>query len=408
MKDPKKTVTGNVQKKNNKWYMIINLYDEEGKRKPKWINTELESRGNKKKAEAMLKKELDNYNKLKKTKPNFLKKRDKMLFCDYAKGWLDYQKNCVDANSFGNDSITVNAHIYPYYKENQCLVKDIDADVINQYFEDKRNGWGNRKKLSETSLQRHHATLSSILNRAVKEGYIKREDVEDIVKPKNDTKQTQWYTCEQIQELIDALKSVRSKLLIPTILASYYSLRREEVVGIREEDINFETHMFFVNHAVVSVYAYDSQADKHKTIVVKKDKLKNESSRRAYPMFPELENYLKEAIETNRMYQKIHGDTYNKENIGYINVHENGNLITPDYITHMFGKFIKKNNFPKITFHGLRHSSASLLLQLGFSMKEVQLWLGHSSYEITARIYAHVDSQIKQKMADTLAQKITI
>ena len=51
MKIPSKDVTGSVQKKNGKWYLVINLYDQNSNRKQKWINTKLEIRGNKKNAE---------------------------------------------------------------------------------------------------------------------------------------------------------------------------------------------------------------------------------------------------------------------------------------------------------------------------------------------------------------------
>lgn len=390
------------------WYLAINLYDEKGNRKPKWINTELEIRGNKKNAQEMLDTELEKYNNLKYVHSDFLKERDSKLFCDYTKEWLVQQKNRVDANSYCSDAITVNVHLFPYFQEKNYLVKDIDSDIINQYFEDKRNGYGSRKELADTSLQRHHATISSILKRAIKEGYIKRESVDDIKKPKNDTKQVRWYTCSQIQKLIDTLKATDSKLLIPVILASYYSLRREEVVGLREEDIDFENHMLYIEHIVVTGYMYNSADDTYRTTHMRKNEMKNETSRRAFPIFEELENCLKNTIERNRMYQQIYGNTCNKENIGYINVHENGNLITPDYITHTFCRFIKANDFPKITFHGLRHSSASLLLQLGYTMKEAQLWLGHSDYTTTAKTYAHVASEFKVNMANTLSKRLIV
>ena len=46
--------TGSVQEKNGRFYFVINLYDAHGKRKIKWISTGLTVRGNKRKAESML------------------------------------------------------------------------------------------------------------------------------------------------------------------------------------------------------------------------------------------------------------------------------------------------------------------------------------------------------------------
>jgi integrase len=69
-----------------------------------------------------------------------------------------------------------------------------------------------------------------------------------------------------------------------------------------------------------------------------------------------------------------------------------------------------KNNkdvLRKITFHGLRHSCASLLLAKGIPMKEIQDWLGHSTYSTTANTYAHLEKNTKTKSANVLSNTLT-
>jgi len=56
---------------------------------------------------------------------------------------------------------------------------------------------------------------------------------------------------------------------------------------------------------------------------------------------------------------------------------------------------------PHIRFHDLRHSTASYLLKLGFSLKEISEWLGHSDITTTA-IYTHTDVEMKRHMADKI------
>ena len=56
---------------------------------------------------------------------------------------------------------------------------------------------------------------------------------------------------------------------------------------------------------------------------------------------------------------------------------------------------MEKNNLPKIKLHELRHSCASLLLECGIGMKEIQEWLGHSTNAITekqAQIYESINN----------------
>lgn len=53
---------------------------------------------------------------------------------------------------------------------------------------------------------------------------------------------------------------------------------------------------------------------------------------------------------------------------------------------------LKKKKLKIIRFHDLRHTCASILLKNGANMKEIQAWLGHSNYNTTANLYAHLDT----------------
>ena len=68
---------------------------------------------------------------------------------------------------------------------------------------------------------------------------------------------------------------------------------------------------------------------------------------------------------------------------------------------------MKNNHLPHIRFHELRHSCASLLLNNGFTLKDVQEYMGHADIQMTANIYGHLDMQrnrasLTQKMASSL------
>mgnify|MGYP001513794457 CR=1 FL=1 len=69
-----------------------------------------------------------------------------------------------------------------------------------------------------------------------------------------------------------------------------------------------------------------------------------------------------------------------------------GNLIRPNYISERFPKMLKKNGLPRIRFHDLRHTCASLLVSLDVNMKVIQKYLGHSNMSTTADIYSHLDA----------------
>ena len=67
-----------------------------------------------------------------------------------------------------------------------------------------------------------------------------------------------------------------------------------------------------------------------------------------------------------------------------------------------FHKLLKEIGLPRIRFHDLRHSAATLLLSMGVDMKVIQEILGHSSYLMTANIYSHVLPSMQKEAMDTL------
>ena len=108
---------------------------------------------------------------------------------------------------------------------------------------------------------------------------------------------------------------------------------------------------------------------------------------------------VKEAQELNK---KVCGNCYNYDYDGYVFVNELGERMRPNYLTEYFPKFIQKHGMPKMRFHDLRHSCASLLLANGVPLKQIQEWLGHSDFSTTANIYAHLDYRSKISSAQAM------
>ena len=136
---------------------------------------------------------------------------------------------------------------------------------------------------------------------------------------------------------------------------------------------------------------------------VSKNLTKNLSSFRTLPLIPEVEQALLAAKEQQKAQKKLCGRSYCKDYQEYICVDEMGQIVSPDYVTRVFPAVLMANNRKKIRFHDLRHSCASLLLKNNVSMKEVQIWLGHSNFSTTANIYAHLDTESKRNAANTIS-----
>lgn len=134
---------------------------------------------------------------------------------------------------------------------------------------------------------------------------------------------------------------------------------------------------------------------------IEKDKTKNASSFRSFPMTEEAERIFRQLKQWHKTNEHLFSSSYSHND--YIFKWADGHPYNPDYITRKFAALLKKHGLPHIRFHELRHSCASLLINNGFNLKDVQEWLGHTDIKMTANIYGHLDVQRKQSMAIQLA-----
>ena len=84
----------------------------------------------------------------------------------------------------------------------------------------------------------------------------------------------------------------------------------------------------------------------------------------------------------------------------------NGKAMHPDTITDWFRKFIKKNDLPPITFHGLRHSNATLLISKNVDIAVVASRLGHAQITTTLNFYVHPVKSHNKKAGDILEKML--
>lgn len=123
-----------------------------------------------------------------------------------------------------------------------------------------------------------------------------------------------------------------------------------------------------------------------------------------------LTNEIKEHLSKLKKKQLENGLLFGKEYIknDYVCKWGNGEKLSPAYVSHRFKSIIDKNGLDHITFHGLRHSCASMLITEGSDIKKIQEWLGHSSVSTTGNIYGHIQFSSKVEMGDALSKAISI
>ena len=179
-------------------------------------------------------------------------------------------------------------------------------------------------------------------------------------------------------------------------MAAFYGLRREEIIGLKWNAIDFENNTLTIQHTVTEC----NLDGKH--IEVASDTAKTDSSLRTMPLVTNFREMLLAKKEKQEHYRKLCGRSYCKEYLDYIFVNEMGERWKPHYLSDGFKRILEQNGLRRIRFHDLRHTCASLLLANNVPMKKIQEWLGHSDFSTTANIYAHLDYQSKISSAEAM------
>lgn len=378
-------MTASLQVKNNKYYVIIS-YNEDGKRKQKWISTKLDAKDNKRKAEKIMREELSRF------EMSHGITNSEILFSDFIRYWLEVVKNKVDIVTYQGYESNANANVIPYFDNNKIKLQGITKNHLQEYFDYKiKQGRSDGKPYAATSIKQFKNIINQSLKLAVKKDLIPSNPCQFVELPKIQRYESKYYTANQIKDLLAAVKGDPLEPLIKiTVL---YGLRRSEVLGIKWDSIDFESRRLIIKHTVV---------DSVKR--VEKDKTKNQSSRRTFVLTDEAIEIFRNAKEQETANAKLFGKAYIQND--YVFKWDNGKPFVARYVSKHFGMLLKKNNLPHIRFHELRHSCASLLLNNGYTLKDVQEYMGHADIQMTANIYGHLDAARKDMLSSNISQTI--
>lgn len=383
-------VAGHLQEKKGLYYIVLTYKDEQNKPKSKWISTKLPVKGNKKKAEAML------LEARKEFEPVQQVTESDVLFSDYMLGWLEMVKNNIEVTTYASYSQNIKGKIVPYFSKKKIKLKDLQPKHIQEFYTICMTEYG----VCANTVIRYHANIRKALKYAVKTDLIVKNPADNVDRPKVHKFVGSFYDKEEINHLLSVVRG--TKIEIAVMLASFYGLRRSEVVGLKWDAIDFDSKTISIMRTVTQVTIDGVNS------IVEKERTKNKASRRTLPLVPQIEAFLLRLKKEQEKHRAVCKSCYNTKYLGYICVDEMGNLFKPNYISQNFQLTLKNNGLRKIRFHDLRHSCASLLLANGVGMKAIQEWLGHSDFGTTANIYAHLDFSQKISSASTMSSIIAL
>lgn len=250
--------------------------------------------------------------------------------------------------------------------------------------------------LSGKTRLHYHRFLSAMLETAVQWQYIASNPCNRVKAPRAEHKETAFLDEEQAVKLISALDAEPILYRTVVLLVLNTGLRRAEVCGLEWEDIDLENAVLSVRRNAVYL------PGKGVTDNTPKTKSSLRSIKIPQPCIPMLKEY--RAWQTEQRLKV--GDLW--QNTGRVFARWDGTPIHPDTLSGWFSDFIKRHDLPHVTFHGLRHTNATLLIAAGTNLRTVSSRLGHAQTSTTANIYAHAIQSADAAAAEALGDILSL
>ena len=214
--------------------------------------------------------------------------------------------------------------------------------------------------------------------------------------PKGEKREKQVYTLEETEQFFMLLEIAPLKYRLLFTLSIYSGFRNGEMLGLEWKDIDYKNN-------VISIHRTSNYTGE-KGIYT--DTTKTKRSMRSLKFSQFIMDMLKVfQAEQNTEKEKL-GTKW--EDSDRLFTKWNGNPMHPHTPYLWLKDFTSKHNFRFCDIHSFRHSTASILHDKGWSLKDIQEWLRHADIETTGNIYTHISQQRKQMTARDLEKTFII
>ena len=287
--------------------------------------------------------------------------REKATLAEYRK----FEKHLREYNAF----------------ETKPIQNIVERDIVDylHYLETE-------KKLAANTRRKHYDFLKSVLNNAVHDRVISVNPITYLDPPRKTP------SCAKAMPGAVAAKvlaSASGTKVEPIILLLGFGMRREEVAGLRWENIDLEKGLIYIREVRTEVNGVEE---------IKRPKTESSVRTIAIP-----ECYL--SVFTNiKKRQRKHNQSIRNMNHLYVIGKADGTPYSPNYINDLMRKFEQENGLSHYRLHDYRHTSATLLYDAGVDIKEISKFLGHSSVSITADLYTHPSDTTNAKATSKLSE----
>lgn len=272
--------------------------------------------------------------------------------------------------SLGRKSTTIRGYRI-VEKRFDSRFKAIKAKDLTTYHIEREIARMGKCGLSAKTIKNSIGFLSAVYEHAIYIKQLTENPCKYAVLPSSEKKDVRILHRDEIQPFLNGIADAPLDDKVAYELALFMGLRRSEILGLKESDIDLVQGVLFVHNTRHNVNGETVNQD-----------TKTVQSRRVLAM-PELV-----MLDIARLLQAHQNFKYEK--VDYLIQDGFGNIIHPQTLASRLTRLERKKGLPHVTLHGLRHTYASLLHSAGVEMARISRELGHSNLTTTSNLYTHI------------------
>jgi len=295
---------------------------------------------------------------------------ENMTVGEYLDSWLKGSvRGSVRQSTFDRYESAVRLHIKPAL--GRLKLKKLTPAHVQGFYQDRLDAG-----LAPASVNKLHVILHKALSQAMEWNMIPRNVAALAKAPQPAPEEMKTLSAEETRCLLEATRG--NKLEAVYVLAVHTGMRQGELLALKWQDVDLE-------NATLSVRRTLTRSGGRLLLGEPKTK----KSRRIIALTEASVRALREHLDRQMEDMQRLGDLYRDQ--GLVFTSEVGTPINPSNLRkRSFAPLLKKSGLPRIRFHDLRHTCATLLLSRNVHPKYVQELLGHANIAITLDTYSHV------------------
>jgi len=292
--------------------------------------------------------------------------------------WLDSTKNELRHATFDSYRRNIENHVVPHIgavKLQALRPLDLTRYYSTLLSSGRRDGRGG---LSAKSVRNIHQMLRKAFDDAVRSHYLRSNPAIGAKPPKQSasgSNDLRYWTAAELRTFLRHNRDHRHTPLW-TVAAST-GMRRGELLGLRWRDVDLKQRRLSIRQTIISVN-YEVLRSEPKTV----------KARRSIDLDVNTVQILRAHRAEQDLERRALALDHHPDDLVFCR--EDGEAYHPEFVRQSFDRRVRSSPVPKIRFHDLRHTHATLMLKAGIAPKIVSERLGHATVAFTMDVYAHV------------------